>query len=42
MRLRDPGLVELETDPLVGPLRKETRFQAVMPELKGPTAGPVL
>jgi hypothetical protein len=36
MRLRDPGLVELETDPLMDPLRKEPRFQAVMRELKFP------
>jgi tetratricopeptide (TPR) repeat protein len=36
MRLRDPGLVELKTDPLMDPLRKEPRFQAVMRELKFP------
>jgi tetratricopeptide (TPR) repeat protein len=36
MRLRDPGLVSLKTDPLMGPLRKEPRFQAVMRELKFP------
>jgi hypothetical protein len=36
MRLRDPGLVELKTDPLVNPLRKEPRFQAIEPELKFP------
>ncbi|MGA7540731.1 MAG: hypothetical protein WBW93_18385 [Steroidobacteraceae bacterium] len=28
MRLRDPGLAELKTDPLVDPLRQEPRFQA--------------
>jgi tetratricopeptide (TPR) repeat protein len=36
MRLRDPGLVNLKTDPLMDPLRKEPRFQAVMRELKFP------
>ena len=36
MRLRDPGLAQLKTDPLMDPLRKETRFQAVMQELKFP------
>ena len=36
MRLRDPGLVYLKTDPLMDPLRKEPRFQAVMRELKFP------
>jgi tetratricopeptide (TPR) repeat protein len=30
MRLRDPDLVELKTDPLFDPLRQEPRFQAVM------------
>ena len=34
MRLRDPGLEDLKTDPLMDPLRKEPRFQAVMRELK--------
>src|SRR6476661_2775855 len=34
LRLRDPGLVYLKTDPLMDPLRKEPRFQAVMRELK--------
>jgi TolB-like protein/Flp pilus assembly protein TadD len=36
MRLRDPGLVNLKTDPLVDPLRQEPRFQAMMRELKFP------
>jgi len=36
MRLRDPGLVSLKTDPLMDPLRTEPRFQAVMRELKFP------
>ena len=36
MRLRDSGLVFLKTDPLMDPLRKEPRFQAVMRELKFP------
>jgi len=36
MRLRDPGLEQLKTDPLMDPLRKEPRFQAVMRELKFP------
>jgi tetratricopeptide (TPR) repeat protein len=36
MRLRDPGLEYLKTDPLMDPLRQEPRFQAVMRELKFP------
>ena len=36
MRLRDPGLHFLKTDPLMDPLRNEPRFQAVMRELKFP------
>jgi len=36
LRLRDPGLEFLKTDPLMDPLRKEPRFQAVMRELKFP------
>ena len=36
LRLRDPGLVSLKTDPLLDPLRKEPRFQAVERELKFP------
>ena len=36
LRLRDPGLIFLETDPLLDPLRKEPRFQAVERQLKFP------
>ena len=36
MRLRDPGLLNLKTDPLMDPLRKEPRFQAIERELKFP------
>jgi TolB-like protein/cytochrome c-type biogenesis protein CcmH/NrfG len=36
MRLRDPGLEELKTDPLMDPLREEPRFQAIMRELNFP------
>lgn len=36
MRLRDPGLVYLKTDPLMDPLRQEPRFQAAMRGLKFP------
>jgi tetratricopeptide (TPR) repeat protein len=36
MRLRDPGLVHLKTDPLLDPVRKEARFQAIEQELKYP------
>ena len=36
MRLRDPGLRELKTDPLMDPVRQEPRFQAVMKALKFP------
>jgi TolB-like protein len=36
LRLRDPGLVILKTDPLMDPLRQEPRFKAVMRELKFP------
>jgi tetratricopeptide (TPR) repeat protein len=35
-RLRDPGLENLKTDPLMDPLRKESRFQAIERELKFP------
>ncbi len=34
MRLRDPGLVDLKTGPLMDPLRNESRFQAAMRQLK--------
>jgi len=37
LRLRDPGLENLKIDPLMDPLRKEARFQAVMRELKFPS-----
>jgi len=36
MHLRDPGLIELKTAPLMDPLRNEPRFLAVMRELKFP------
>ena len=36
MRMRDPGLENLKTDPLMDPLRKEARFQAIERELKFP------
>ena len=36
LRLRDPGLITLKTDPLMDPLRQEPRFQRVMRELKFP------
>src|SRR5262249_8278382 len=34
MRVRDPGLVKLKTDPLMDPLRKQARFEAIERELK--------
>jgi tetratricopeptide (TPR) repeat protein len=37
LRLRDPGLELLKTDPLLDPLRKEPRFQAIERELKFPS-----
>jgi len=37
LRLRDPGLRNLKTDPLMDPLRQEPRFQKVMKELKFPS-----
>jgi TolB-like protein len=37
LRLRDPGLEALKTDPLLDPLRQEPRFQAIERELKFPT-----
>ncbi len=36
VHLRDPGLSNLKTDPLLEPLRKETRFLAVERDLKFP------
>jgi tetratricopeptide (TPR) repeat protein len=36
MRLRDPGMVQLKTDPLFDPLRQEARFQAIERALKYP------
>jgi TolB-like protein/DNA-binding winged helix-turn-helix (wHTH) protein/Flp pilus assembly protein TadD len=36
MRLRDPGLVNLKTDPLMDLLRKEPRFQAIEQQLRFP------
>ena len=36
MRLRDPGLSLLRTDPLMDPLRKEPRYQSVERQLKFP------
>jgi tetratricopeptide (TPR) repeat protein len=36
MRVRDPGLGYLKTDPFMGPLRNEPRFQAIERELKFP------
>ena len=37
LRLRDPGLVSLKTDPLLDPLRKEPRFRAIERALKFPS-----
>jgi len=36
LRLRDPDLVRLKTEPLLDPLRKEPRFQAIERQLKFP------
>jgi hypothetical protein len=36
MRLRDPALLTLKTDPLMDPLRNEPRFQAIEKALKFP------
>jgi tetratricopeptide (TPR) repeat protein len=36
LRLRDPGLEYLKTDPLMDPLRQKPRFQAVVRELNFP------
>jgi tetratricopeptide (TPR) repeat protein len=37
LRLRDPGLVLVKTDPLLDPLRKEPRIHAIERELKFPS-----
>ena len=37
LRVRDPGLRELKTDPLLDPLRKEPRFREIERGLKFPT-----
>jgi len=37
MRLRDPGLIYVKTDPFMDPLRREPRFQAAERALKFPT-----
>jgi TolB-like protein len=37
LRLRDPGLGDLKTDPLLDPLHKEPRFQAIERALKFPS-----
>jgi TolB-like protein/tetratricopeptide (TPR) repeat protein len=36
LRLRDPDLIQLKTDPLLDPLRQEPRFKAIERELKFP------
>ena len=36
LRLHNPGLEALKTNPLLDPLRQEPRFRAVMRELKFP------
>jgi len=36
VRVRDPGLFYVKTDPLLDPLRKEPRFQAITRKLKFP------
>lgn len=36
MRVRDTGLVQLKTDPLMDPLRQEPRFRAIAGQLKFP------
>jgi len=37
LRLRDPGLVDLKTEPYLDPVRDEPRFQAIERELKFPS-----
>lgn len=39
VRLRDPGLELLKTDPLMDPLRAEPRFQAILRKLNFPSRG---
>ena len=36
VRLRDPGLIAIKTDPRVDSLRQDPRFQAIERELKLP------
>ena len=36
LKLRDPGLIYVKTDPLLDPLRQEPRFQTIERELKFP------
>ena len=36
VRVRHPGLMHVKNDPLLDPLRKEPRFQAILRELKSP------
>jgi len=36
LRVRDPGLTALKTDPLLDPLREEPRYKAIERELKFP------
>jgi TolB-like protein/cytochrome c-type biogenesis protein CcmH/NrfG len=36
LRLRDPGLADMNSDPFLDPLRKEPRFQAIVRALKFP------
>jgi hypothetical protein len=37
LRLRDPGLETLKTDPLLDPLRQDPRFKAIERKLKFPS-----
>jgi hypothetical protein len=37
LQLRDSGLADLKTDPLLDPLRQEPRFEAIERELKFPS-----
>ena len=36
LKLRDPGLELMKTDPLLDPLRKDPRYNAIVRELKFP------